>query len=108
LKVDEFKGLIEALKNDSPREILKYNPETSKMTLAGITVVPIHDYFLPAIFAALERQIGPVARSLIIGYAREVGIKDGREVRERMLEGRSLRSVMSQKHREVCSNLGVK
>ena len=89
MKVDEFKGLIEVLeKNDSPHKLLKYDAETSKMTLAGITVVPIHDYFLPAVFAALEGQIGPVARSLIIGYAREIGVKDGREIRERMLEGK--------------------
>ena len=89
MRVDEFKGLIEALeKNDSPQELLKYDAETSKMTLAGITVVPIHDYFLPAVFAALEGQIGPVARSLIIRYAREIGVKDGRAVREKMLEGK--------------------
>ncbi|RLI26587.1 MAG: hypothetical protein DRO52_02310 [Candidatus Hecatellales archaeon] len=85
----ELKEIFEALeRREEITRLVRYDPETSKLSLAGITVAPMHDYFLPAVFAALEKQIGPVARTLIIRYARKVGSRDGEILRKTFFQDR--------------------
>ena len=60
--------------------VVKFDEERWKLVLGGVAIAFMHDYFLPAVFADLEKQIGPVARTLIVKYARSVGLNDGKAV----------------------------
>lgn len=74
--------LDEIEKGRSALNLIVFDEKISKLSLAGITVAPLHDYFLPSVFAAFESQIGPATRTLVIRYAKEVGLRDGIILRE--------------------------
>ncbi|RLI05740.1 hypothetical protein DRO26_01315 [Candidatus Bathyarchaeota archaeon] len=78
----EIKTVLEEMtKGKSAIDLVKFDEKTSKLNIAGITIAPFHDYFLPSILVALEKQLGPVARTLFLRYAKEVGLRDGQTLR---------------------------
>jgi len=62
--------------------LVKFDNKRWKLRFRDITIAPLHDYLLPSMIADLESQIGPVARTLIIRYAKNVGLDDAKQIKE--------------------------
>ena len=75
---------FETISRDAVRKLVRFDDQRWKLTLGNLEIAPMHDYFLPSLFHDLERQIGPVARTLVIRYATHVGLKDGENLRKAM------------------------
>ena len=62
--------------------LTKFNKKNWKLMLADICIAPMHDYFLSSLFLDLESHIGPVARTLVVRYAKNVGIDDANRIKK--------------------------